>query len=415
MGPLEGIKVLELGQLVAGPFAARLLGEFGAEVIKVEPPQSGDPLRSWRKLHDGTSLWWRVQARNKQSIAIDMRQAEGQELVRKLAAQADIVVENFRPGTLERWGLGYDRLSESNPGLIMVRMSGFGQTGPMATMPGFGAVGESMGGMRYVNGFIDQMPARLNLSIGDSLMGLHGVIGAMMALHERSRSGKGQIVDAALYESVFNVMESILPEYSYDGTVRQRLGASLSGIVPSNTYQSSDKEYIVIAGNGDSIFKRLMRGIGRPDLADDPQLAHNSGRCERQVELDEVIGSWCKAHSKEEIIRTMQACEVPHGKIFSAADIFHDPQYRAREMILERKLADGRCIAVPGIVPKLSRTPGQVTNLGPELGEQTAAILQRLGVNDVDISALQERGVIELPCPEIDATRPSDSRRTRAR
>jgi formyl-CoA transferase len=394
-GPLDGIKVLELGQLVAGPFAARLLGEFGAQVIKIEPPRTGDPLRSWRKLHEGPSLWWRVQARNKQSVAVDLRTEEGQAVVRRLAADADILVENFKPGTMERWGLGYDRLAAENPGLIMMRLSGFGQTGPMRDLPGFGAIGESMGGMRYITGFEDRTPARMNLSIGDSLTGMHGVMGALMALHERSKSGLGQVIDIALYESVFNMMESLVPEYGYDGTIRERTGSNLSGIVPSNTYLSRDGVHIVIAANGDSIFVRLMRLIGRDDLADDPSLTRNAGRAPRAAELDQVIGQWCAALDAHDVMAMLRSADVPHGQIYSAKDIYTDPQYRAREMILERELADGQPISVPGIVPKLSRTPGAVTSLGPDLGAHTAEVLTRYGYSINEIKALEERGAIQ--------------------
>jgi formyl-CoA transferase len=395
-GPLAGLKVLELGQLVAGPFAARLLGEFGAEVIKIEPPGKGDPLRTWRKLHDGTSLWWRVQARNKLSVAVDLRVAAGQEIIRRLAKSSDILIENFKPGTMERWGLDYETLSANNPGLIMMRLSGFGQTGPMRDLPGFGAIGESMGGMRYLTGFEDRTPARMNLSIGDSLAGMHGVMGALMALHERNRSGQGQVIDTALYESVFNMMESLIPEYAYDGTIRERTGSNLSGIVPSNTYLSRDRVHVIIAANGDSIFVRLMNLIGRPDLASDPSLAHNAGRASRARELDEVIGRWCSSHDADEVIRLLRSANVPNGNIYSAADIYSDPQYRAREMIVERHLPDGQPISMPGIVPKLSRTAGEVGVPGPELGQHTHEILIRCGYSETEIERLSAQAVIQL-------------------
>ncbi|MBE0629269.1 MAG: CoA transferase, partial [Burkholderia vietnamiensis] len=300
-GPLAGLRVLELGQLIAGPFAGRMMADFGADLIKVEPPardghDGGDPLRKWRKLHpddpSGTSLWWYVQARNKRSVTVDLRVAAGQRIVRELAARSDIVVENFRPGALEKWGLGYETLARDNPGLILVRLSGYGQTGPYRDRPGFGAIAESMGGLRHVTGFPDRPPVRSNLSIGDSLAALHGVIGALMALHRRGQTGRGQVVDVALYEAVFNMMESTLPEFDRYGLVRERTGTSLTGIVPSNTYPTADGRHIVIGGNGDSIFKRLMRAIDRADLADDPALAHNAGRVAHAHEIDEAIAAW---------------------------------------------------------------------------------------------------------------------------
>ena len=403
--PLHGIRVLELGQLIAGPFAARLLGEFGAEVIKIEPPGSGDPLRSWRRLHHGTSLWWYVQARNKRSVAIDLRQPEGQQIVRRLANEADIVVENFRPGTMEKWGLGYEALSEHNPGLIMVRVSGFGQTGPMRDQPGFGAIGESMGGLRYVTGYPDRPPVRLNLSIGDSVAGLHAVIGAMMALrHRETNGGKGQVVDVALYESVFNMMECALPEYAMFGEVRERTGSNLTGIVPSNTYVSRDGVNIIIAANGDGIFRRLMEAIGRGDVAEDPRYATNAGRAPAGDFIDGVIGAWCAARDATEVMAVLQAADVPHGKIYSIADIAEDTQYRARDMILSAQLADGAELKMPGVVPKLSATPGGVVSLGPAIGADTRNVLHENGYADDEIDALARGGIIQVAAndPSID-------------
>ncbi len=399
-GPLAGIKVLELGQLIAGPFAGKMFAEFGAEVIKIEPPPEGhnpggDPLRQWRLLHHGTSLWWYVQARNKKSVTTNLRTPEGQEIVRRLARDADIVIENFRPGTLEKWGLGYDALSSVNPGLILLRLSGFGQTGPYRDQPGFGAVGESMGGMRHVTGFPDRPPVRMNISIGDALASLHGVIGALMALHHRNaHGGKGQVVDVALYEAVFNMMESLVPDYDLFGDIRQRIGTGLTNIVPSNTYTTQDGESVVIAGNGDSIYKRLMHAIGRDDLGQDPSLANNMGRVKRTAEIDGAIGAWAAAHSLQEILAALKAADVPHGKIYTAADIVDDPQYLARDMIRQTTLADGTPIKFPGVVPKLSATPGEVNWVGPTLGEHTESVLRSVGYSDDDIARLRARGAI---------------------
>jgi formyl-CoA transferase len=393
--PLQGVKVIELGQLIAGPFCARMLAEFGAEVIKIEPPRIGDPLRKWRKLHDGTSLWWYAQARNKKSVTLDLKQPEAQEIVRKLAAGADIVVENFRPGAMEKWGLGWEALSAINPRLIMVRLSGFGQTGPYRDRPGFGAIGESMGGLRYVTGYPDRPPVRVGVSIGDSIAALHGVTGALMALHHRNvNGGRGQCVDVALYEAVFNMMESVLPEYGMHGFVRERSGASLPGIVPSNTYVTRDDKYVVIGANADSIFKRMMTAIGRADLANDPALAHNDGRVARTGEIEKVIADWVAAHTLDEVLAVLERADVPSGKIFDIADIARDAHYAAREMIREYRLPDGAPVKLPGIVPKLSDTPGDTRWIGPALGAHTAEVLGALGYGAEEQRELKERGII---------------------
>ena len=396
--PLEGLKVIELGQLIAGPFAGKFFSEFGAEVIKIEPPQ-GDPLRKWRKLHRGTSLWWYVQNRNKKSVTVDLRAPEGQEVVRRIARDADVVIENFRPGTLEKWELGYARLAAENPGLVMLRLSGFGQTGPYRDLAGFGAIGESMGGLRYVTGFPDRPPVRPNLSLGDALASLHGVVGVMMALHHRNAnggrgSGRGQVIDVALYEAVFNMMEGALPEYDLFGEARERTGSNLTGIVPSNTYLTRDAQHVVIGANADSIFKRLMKVIGREDLAADPSLADNAGRAERGEELDAVIGEWTATHDADEVVGTLNAAQVPSGKIYSMADIARDAHYLARDMIRQVRLKDGTPLKVPGIVPKLSATPGDIEWSGPELGEHTAAVLAAQGYSASQIAGLKERRVI---------------------
>jgi formyl-CoA transferase len=392
---LAGLKVLELGQLIAGPFAAKIFAEFGAEVVKIEPPGTGDPLRQWRLLHEGTSLWWYVQARNKKSVTVDLRSQEGQEIARRLARESDIVIENFRPGTLEKWGLGYETLAASNPGLILVRLSGFGQSGPYRDRPGFGAVGESMGGMRHVTGFPDRPPVRLNLSIGDALAALHGMIGALMALHHReTHGGKGQVVDVALYEAVFNMMESLVPDYDMFGEIRGRIGTGLTNIVPSNTYTTRDGKSVVIAGNADSIYKRLMHAIGRDDLGQDPTLANNVGRVKRTADIDGAIGDWAAAHDLEDILAALEAADVPHGKIYTAADIVSDAQYLARDMIRQVRLADGAALKLPGIVPKLSDTPGEMHWVGPALGAHTDEVLRGLGYSDEEIERLRKAGTI---------------------
>ena len=392
-GPLQGLKVVEMGTLIAGPYCGRLLAEFGADVVKVETPGEGDPLRKWRLLHEGNSLWWYAQARNKRSIAIDLRGAEGQAVVRKLAADADIVVENFRPGTLEKWNLGYDTLARDNPGLVMVRLSGFGQTGPYKDRPGFGAIGESMGGMRYITGYPDRAPVRVGISIGDSLAAMFGVIGALMAIHQRGKSGRGQVVDVALYEAVFAMMESMLPEYGFAGHVRERSGAALPGIVPSNTYPCADGRYVVVGANADSIFKRMMRAIGRADLADDPGLATNDGRVKRTRELDEAIAAWTSRLPLDEVLRVLEAAEVPSGRIYSIADIAADLHYQARGMIERHRLGE-KDLLLPGIVPKLSETPGATRWIGPRLGEHTDAVLRENGYDDATIARLRASGAV---------------------
>lgn len=398
-GPLAGLKVLELGTLIAGPFAARMFAEFGADVIKIESTEGGDPIRTWRHLHEGTSLWWYVQARNKKSVALNLKDARGQAIARKLALDADVIIENYRPGVLEKWGLGFEQLRSENPATILVRLSGYGQTGPMRDKPGFGAIGESMGGMRFVSGHPDRPPVRIGISIGDSIAALHGVIGALMALRHRDATGgrgkgEGQVVDVALYEAVFNLMESTVPEYDRFGVVRQRTGGALPGIVPSNTYTCADGEAIVIAGNGDAIFKRLMVAIGRDDLANDPTLARNDGRVPRTAEIDDAIQSWCRLHPIDEALAQLAAADVPVSRIYSVADMFRDPQYAARQMIERALLPDGTPLAIPGIVPKLSATPGATRWLGPRLGEHTYEVLRGLDYGDDEIEVLRRDGVI---------------------
>jgi len=392
---LGGIRVLELGQLIAGPFAAKILGEFGAEVLKIEPPGVGDPLRKWRLLKDGTSVWWQVQSRNKQSVALDLRKPEGQEIVRALAKEADVLIENFRPGTLESWGLGWEELHALNPGLVMLRISGYGQTGPYRDRPGFGVIGEAMGGLRHLTAEPGRTPVRVGVSIGDSLAGLHGVLGVLLALyHRKVNGGEGQVIDVALYEAVFHMMESLLPEYSAFGVVREPSGSALPGIAPTNAYRCGDGGYALIAGNGDGIFKRLMAKIGRPDLAEDPGLAGNDGRAARAVELDEAIDAWSATRSLDEVLAALEEAQVPAGRIYNARDIAEDPHFRARDMILEARLPDGQAIEVPGIVPKLSLTPGQVSRPAPALGADTEAVLLRAGVSEAALAELHAKGVI---------------------
>jgi formyl-CoA transferase len=393
-GALRGVRVIEMGQLIAGPFAGKTLGEFGADVIKIEAPGSGDPLRNWRMIKEGTSVWWQVQSRNKRSIALDLRSAEGQDIARKLIAEADVLIENFRPGTLEGWGMGWDALSALNPGLVMLRISGYGQTGPYRDLPGFGAIGEAMGGLRHLTGEPDRVPVRCGVSIGDTLAALHGTIGVLTALyHRKVNGGKGQVIDVALHEAVFNVMESLLPEYSAFGAVREAAGSALPGIAPSNAYRCNDG-YVLIAGNGDSIFKRLMAVIGRDDLAHDPALADNAGRVVRVAEIDAAISVWTATRPITEVLELLGGARVPAGKVYTAKDIAEDPHYRARDMILAQSTRDGYDLEVPGVVPKLLGTPGTVRSSAPGLGDDTDGVLRELGLSEPDIAALRDKGVV---------------------
>ena len=393
--PLAGLKVVELGTLIAGPFASRICAEFGAEVIKVESPDGGDPLRKWRKLYQGTSLWWFVQARNKRCITLNLKHEDGREVLRKLLAEADILIENFRPGVLEKLGLGWDVLHALNPRLVMVRLSGFGQSGPMKDQPGFGAVGESMGGLRYITGFEDRPPVRTGISIGDSIAALWGVIGALMALRQREvNGGSGQVVDVALYEAVFAMMESMVPEFDVFGFVRERTGNIMPGITPSSIHTCADGKHIQIGANGDAIFQRFMRAIGREDLADAPDLADNAGRDARRDELYGVIDRWAASLPLAEVEAVLVRAEVPASRIYSAADMFADPQFLAREMFLSARLPDGKPFRMPGIVPKLSATPGDVQWTGPALGEHNTQVLGELGYGAEQIAALKAAGAI---------------------
>lgn len=394
---LSGIRVLELGQLIAGPFAAKLFGEFGADVIKIESPGMGDPLRRWRVMREGTSLWWHVQSRNKRSVSLDLKSTEGQDIVRQLATEADVVIENFSPGRLEKWGLGWDDLSAINPRLIMVRISGYGQTGPYRDRPGFGVVGEAMGGLRYLSGQPGESTVRVGVSIGDSLAALYGVIGALLALHERASSGQGQYIDVALYESVFAMMESLIPEYDAAGIIRQPGGSALPGITPSNAYPCADGSEVLIAGNGDSIFKRLMTAIGRPDMADNPEMAHNDGRNTHAEAIDAAIADWSSKRSREEVLETLAAARVPAGHPYSAADIAADEHYAARQMLETITTPEGFNLKVPAILPRLSRTPGRIRGGGPKLGEHTRTVLDELGINRETQDALYARGILHDP------------------
>lgn len=395
--PLEGVKILELGNIVAAPFAGKLFAEFGAEVIKVEEPTNGDPLRNWRVMHKDTSVWWHVQARNKKSITVNMRKEKGQEIIKSLVKEVDVVLENFKPGTLEKWGLGYEVLKEINPSIILTRISGYGQTGPYREKAGFGSVAEAIGGLRYLTGYPDLPPVRVGIAIGDMVAGLYAVIGTLMSLRARDRDEKrlGQEVDVALYESVFSLLEGMLPEYDLTGTIRERTGSTLPGIAPSNSYKCADGTYIVIGGNGDSIFQRLMKAIGRADIASNPEYASNQGRVKNVEFIDGIIQTWTKNHSPEEVQRILDEASVPASPIYSIKDIMNDEHYKARDMLQEVELDDGMKLVTPGIVPKLSETPGKVEWNGPKLGEHNEEIYREfLDFSYNDFKKLKEEGVI---------------------
>ncbi len=392
---LTNLRVIELGQLIAGPFAAKTLADFGADVIKIEPPTTGDPLRKWRLLKDGTSVWWQIQSRNKRSVALDLKQAEAQDIVRQLVKDADVLIENFRPGAMEAWGLGPDALLAINPKLILLRISGYGQTGPYRDKPGFGVVAEAMSGLRHLTAEPGRVPVRVGVSIGDTLASLHGVIGILLALQERHTSGKGQVIDVALYEAVFNCMESLLPEFSAFGAVREAAGSALPGIAPSNAYKCQDGGYVLIAGNGDSIFKRLMHTMGRDDLGLDAGLADNAGRVKRVDEIDAAIGAWTAQKTVTQVLELLDAASVPAGRIYTVADIAADPHYQARDMVMPTKMADGSTLSLPGIVPKLSRTPGSHRRNAPEIGQDTDAVLKDIGLTPAQIKALKDKGIVQ--------------------
>ncbi|MFV2089480.1 MAG: CaiB/BaiF CoA transferase family protein [Pseudomonadales bacterium] len=395
--PLDGIRVIEVGQLLAGPFAGTLLGYFGAEVIKVEPPGTGDPIRSWRIVDaQGTSYWWRSLGRNKKSVTANLRSEAGRRVVKQLIESADVVIENFKPGTMEKWELGPAQFETSNPTLIYARISGYGQTGPYAAKPGYASVTEAFSGFRHLNGFPGEAPVRPNLSTGDTVAGLHAALGILLALLERQKphsAQKGQVVDVALYEAMFNLMEGVVPEYSGSGEVRGASGTTITGIVPTNTYRCKDEKYVVIGGNGDSIFVRLMRAIGRDDLADDPALRHNIGRVAQQQMLDEAISAWTASLTTAQVIAALESADVPVGLIYDVEDMLADPQYQARGMFEEVRLGEGS-LTIPAILPKLARTPGYTDWPGPELGAHRNEILRSLGYSDREIDELAAQGYV---------------------
>ncbi len=397
MKPLEGIRVIELGQLLAGPFCGTMLAYFGAEVIKVEPPKTGDPIRGWRLLDDtGTAFWWRSLGRNKKCVTLDLKQDKGRELAKQLIKEADVVIENFRPGMMEEWGMSYDELKEINPNLVFARISGYGQDGPYSSKPGFASVCEGISGFRFVNGFPEEAPVRPNLSIGDTLAGIHAFMGILMSLlhKERNKEAQGQMVDVAIYESIFNLLEGVIPEFSGSGAIRQASGTTITGIVPTNTYRTKDAKFVVLGGNGDSIFKRLMKAVGRDDLADDPQLEVNAGRVERQQELDEVLAAWCSSHERDEILDLMAEARVPAGPIYNAADMMADEHFQARGLFEQIEI-NGKPLDIPAIMPKLSETPGSTEWPGGEVASHNDEVFGNiLGLSESEIERLKKGSVI---------------------
>ena len=393
-GPLSGYRVIELGQLLAGPFAGCLLGYFGAEVIKVEPPEGGDPIRRWRELKDGTSLWWRSLARNKKSVTINLKSDKGVALVKQLINGADVVIENFRPGVVERWGLGPDEFKQTNPGLVYARISGYGQDGPYSEKAGFASVCEGLSGFRYVNGHPGEAPVRPNLSIGDTISGIHAALGISLALLEQKQSGKGQVVDVALYESMFNLMEAVVPEYDGAGVIREPSGSTVTGIVPTNTYRCSDGKYVVIGGNGDSIFQRLMQAAGHPEMAEDPRLASNPGRVEHEAEIDRALAEWCLKNSSVHILEILDESRVPAGPIYNVEDMINDEHFNQRKLFEEVEI-NGKPLKIPAILPRLDKTPGATRWPGPELGSHNEEVLgELLGLSADELRDLSVDGII---------------------
>ncbi len=393
--PLSDIRVLEMGSLIAGPFAGRLFGDFGAEVIKVEPPKIGDPLRKWRLLKNGTSLWWFVQSRNKKCITLNLREKEGQEIIKRLASHIDIVIENFKPGTMEKWGLGYEDLKKINPSIIMVRISGYGQDGPYSAKPGFGSVGEALGGIRHLTGYPNLPPTRTGISIGDSLAAMYGVMAAMMALHHRHKTKEGQYIDVALYEAVFSLMESLVPEFDQFKFIRERSGSTLPGIAPSNIYLCKDGKYIVIGANGDSIFKRLTKAIERPDLEESEEFVSNEGRAKKAEWIDKQIEEWTKKRSSDEVLKILDLHQIPSGPIYNVEDMFKDAHFKAREMLPSINIDEKEELKMPGIVPKFSKTPGKIRWAGAKLGAHNSEIYKGvLNMSDAELKKLKKNSII---------------------